>query len=166
VDTPPHDGEARALIEALQLAPHPEGGFFRETYRAPLVLPARQGERAASTAIYFLLPAGSLSALHRVCSDEVWHHYRGGAVDLHLIDEARAAHSVHRLGADVLGGERPQVVVPAGTWQAAVASGARAALCGCTVAPGFDFADFEMPPRAELLRRIPALASVIAMLTR
>jgi predicted cupin superfamily sugar epimerase len=160
------DDDARALVEALGLVPHPEGGFFRETYRSPLATRVRQGDRAASTAIYFLLPAGSLSALHRVRSDEVWHHYVGDPVDLHVIDEERGTHAVHRLGSDVLGGERPQVVVPAGQWQAAVAAGGRAALCGCTVAPGFDFADFEMPPRQDLLKRMPALAAIVERLTR
>ena len=157
--------EARAIIAALGLVPHPEGGFYRETYRAPLALRAPQGERAASTAIYFLLPASGLSALHRVRSDEVWHHYAGGAVAVHAIDEATRAHVVHRVGPDLVGGERPQLVGPAGTWQATVAPGPRWALCGCTVAPGFDFADFEMPTRDALTARMPELRAVIESLT-
>jgi predicted cupin superfamily sugar epimerase len=166
VNAPPVDRDARAIIDALALTPHPEGGFYRETYRAAATAPFPSGERAASTAIYFLLPAASLSALHRVRSDEVWHHYGGDPVELHVIDEADGTHAVHRLGPDVLAGERPQAVVPAGVWQAAVAVGPRWALCGCTVAPGFDFADFEMPSRAELVRRMPALAAAIEALTR
>lgn len=157
--------DARAVATALGLAPHPEGGFFRETFRAPLSIDAPQGPRAASTAIYFLLPAGSFSALHRVRSDEVWHHYDGDPVELYTTDDAGQARVV-RLGRDLARGDRPQVVVPAGVWQAAVPVGKRFALCGCTVAPGFEFADFEMPSRAELLRQFPALGELIERLTR
>jgi predicted cupin superfamily sugar epimerase len=157
--------EAMRLVEALGLRPHPEGGFYRETFRAPLVVGAPQGPRAASTAIYFLLPAGSFSALHRVRSDEVWHHYAGDPVELHTID-ARGAHAMRRLGDDLSAGEEPQVVVPAGVWQAAVPIGKRFALCGCTVAPGFDFADFEMPAREGLVEAMPHLRELIERLTR
>jgi predicted cupin superfamily sugar epimerase len=160
------DDDARALVDALGLAAHPEGGFYRETYRAAVSTPTPQGTRSASTAILYLLPGGTVSALHRVRSDEVWHHYAGDPVDLHVLDEAAGGHTVQRLGGDVLGGARPQRVVAAGLWQAAVAVGPRFALCGCTVAPGFDFADFEMPDRAELVRRMPALASIVEALTR
>jgi predicted cupin superfamily sugar epimerase len=162
------NADAARRIAQLALAPHPEGGFYRETYRSPLVLATPRGPRAAHTAIYFLLPAGVLSALHRVASDEAWHHYEGDPVDLHLIEgngaDARA--TVIALGHDHARGERPQHVVPAGVWQAAVPRGDRFALCGCTVAPGFDFADFELPPRAELLSRFPAHGSLVTSLTR
>jgi predicted cupin superfamily sugar epimerase len=157
--------EARALVEALGLTPHPEGGFYRETYRAPLSVGAPQGARAASTAIYFLLPAGTFSALHRVRSDEVWHHYDGDAVELHTID-AGGAYARTVLGGAIDRGERPQHVVPAGVWQAAVPLGARFALCGCTVAPGFDFADFEMPSREQLVAQFPQLRSLVERLAR
>jgi predicted cupin superfamily sugar epimerase len=157
--------DARAIIAALGLVAHPEGGFFRETFRASLVVGPPQRERSASTAIYFLLPAGTFSALHRVRSDEVWHHYDGDPIDLHTLDE-RGVHAVTRLGRDLLRGERPQHAVPAGVWQAAVPVGGRFALCGCTVAPGFDFADFEMPTRDALVARFPALRSVIEGVTR
>src|SRR5580698_273663 len=126
------DDDARAMIAALGLTAHREGGFFRETFRAPLVVGAPQGARAASTAIYFLLQAGEFSALHRVRSDEVWHHYDGDPVELYLLRED-GAHGVVRLGPDLARGERPQVVVPAGIWQAAIPVGSRFALCGCTV---------------------------------
>jgi predicted cupin superfamily sugar epimerase len=161
------DDEARRWVEALGLAPHPEGGLYAETFRAPAVVNARHGVRAASTAIYFLLPPGGLSALHRVRSDEVWHHYAGDALELHTIDaeEAGGAHRVVRLGKE-LPDERPQHVVSSGTWQAAVASARRFTLCGCTVAPGFDFADFEMPTRAELVARFPQHAEWVTRLTR
>jgi uncharacterized protein len=159
--------DAQRLVEALELRPHPEGGFYRETFRAALSLPRVFGEetRAASTAIYFLLPAGVFSALHRVRSDELWHHYDGDPVELHTIDEA-GSYKLLRLGKDLAAGEEPQRVVPAGVWQAAVPRGPRFALCGCTVAPGFDFADFEMPPRAALLARLPAHRELITRLTR
>jgi predicted cupin superfamily sugar epimerase len=159
--------DATRLIQSLDLAPHPEGGFFRETYRAPLVLSGlpHGGPRAAHTAIYFLLPAGAFSALHRVASDEVWHHYEGDPIDLHLIDD-HGLHTRIALGRDFAIGERPQHVVPAGIWQAAVPRGDRYALAGCTVAPGFDFADFTMPSRSELLAQFPQHAELVTRLTR
>lgn len=156
---------ARVIIEALGLSPHPEGGFFRETFRAPLAVEAPQGPRSASTAIYYLLAAGTFSALHRVRSDEVWHHYDGDPLELHLISEA-GVYEVTTLGRNIVRGERPQLVVPAGVWQAALPLGTRFALCGCTVAPGFDFADFEMPSRQDLANRLPALKSAIDRFTR
>lgn len=157
--------DARAVVQALGLTPHPEGGYYRETFRAALALAAPQGTRAAATAIYFLLPAGSFSALHRVRSDETWHHYDGDPVELYTIRDDGAAQVV-RLGNDLARGDRPQVVVPAGMWQAAVPVGDRFALCGCTVAPGFDFADFEMPSRAELVARFPESRELVERLTR
>jgi predicted cupin superfamily sugar epimerase len=155
------------MVRLLGLQPHPEGGFFRETFRAT----ARVGtgddrsERAASTAIYFLLPASTFSALHRVRSDEAWHHYDGDAVDLHTID-ASGEHAVARLGRNWGAGERPQIVVRAGVWQAAVPAGRGWSLCGCTVAPGFDFADLEIPSRGELVARFPRHRELIEKLTR
>ena len=158
--------DAAAIVATLGLAPHPEGGFFRETWRSTTLLHALpRGPRAASTAIYFLLPAGTFSAFHRVASDEAWHHYDGDAVDLHVITEA-AEHIHVKLGRDLAAGERPQYVVPAGAWQAAVPRGDRYALCGCTVAPGFDFRDFTMPTRAESLARFPMHAALVTKLTR
>jgi predicted cupin superfamily sugar epimerase len=157
--------DARAVVAALGLGPHPEGGYYRETYRAPLAVEAPQGLRAASTAIYFLLPARTFSALHRVRSDEVWHHYDGDPVELTMLREDGRTEIV-RLGRNLAHGDRPQVVVPAGVWQAAVPVGERFALCGCTVAPGFDFADFELPARAQLLERFPAVRELVERLTR
>jgi predicted cupin superfamily sugar epimerase len=161
--------DARKLVDTLGLTPHPEGGFFRETFRSELVLRGlpwvvHGGERNASTAIYFLLPAGVFSAFHRVTSDEAWHHYDGDPVELHTL--GASGHEVVRLGRDFDAGERPQHVVRGGAWQAAVTIGARYALCGCTVAPGFDFADFEMPSKDELVREYPEHAALIASLTR
>jgi uncharacterized protein len=157
--------DARAVVQALGLTPHPEGGYYRETFRAPLAVDAPQGTRAASTAIYFLLPAGTFSALHRVRSDEVWHHYDGDPVEVYTLREDGEAQVV-RLGPDLARGDRPQIVVPAGVWQAAVPVGERFALCGCTVAPGFDFADFELPSRAQLASRFPAVRELVERLTR
>ena len=157
--------DTKRVIAALDLAPHPEGGFYRETTRGAMRLDLPRGARATHTAIYFLLPSGAFSALHRVASDEVWHHYDGDPLELHTID-TDGAHATTLLGHDLAQGERPQHLVPAGVWQAAIPRGERFALCGCTVAPGFDFADFEMPPRAELLALFPAHAALVRRLTR
>jgi predicted cupin superfamily sugar epimerase len=166
-----------SLVELLQLSPHPEGGYFRETFRSTERVqrlghgspPAHS--RAAGTAIYFLLPADTFSAWHCVRSDEVWHHYDGAPVELHTIDPA-GVHAVGLLGRDLARGERPQHVVPAGWFQAArpfappQGIGSGYALCGCTVCPGFEFEDFEMPSRAELRRCFPHLGSIIDALAR
>ena len=155
------------VIEALGLAPHPEGGFFREMFRAPARVTATFAPvtRAASTAIYFLLRAGDYSAFHSVRSDEVWHYYLGATLELHTIDAA-GQHERVELGPNLLHGESPQWVVPANALQAARIIGDGFGLYGCTVAPGFDYADFRMPERSELVARFPALASLIESFTR
>jgi len=161
--------DADDVIRLLDLSPHPEGGFFRETFRAeplPFALPER-GARAASTAIYFLLRRGDFSAFHRVRSDEVWHHYFGAPLELHLLGDDGATR--HVLGSRLERGERPQAVAPAGVLQAArlaEPSEHDFSLVGCTVAPGFDFADFEMPPRAELVVTFPEHSELVEALTR
>ncbi len=159
--------DARAWVARLGLAPHPEGGFYREVVRSAAVVahPGHGQARAALTSIYFLLPPGAFSALHRVISDEIWVHLDGDPVALHQIDDG-GAHAVAQLGRDPDGGAVLQAVVLAGTWQAAVSIGEQGSLCACVVGPGFDFADFEMPPRADLIARFPALAGVVAKLTR
>jgi hypothetical protein len=127
---------AEDVIRLLGLAPHPEGGFYRETFRAA----GADGGRGASTAIYYLLREGEVSAWHRVHdADEVWHHYAGATLELLMPVETI------RLGSDLAAGERPQVVVPAGVWQTARTLGGWA-LAGCTVAPAFQFSSFEMAP--------------------
>ncbi len=132
---------AEEIVERLGLQPHPEGGFYRETFRAP----APDGGRGASTAIYYLLREGDVSAWHRVVdADEVWHHYAGTSLELILSADGQERRFV-RLGADLAAGERPQAVVPAGVWQAARPLGGWV-LVGCTVAPAFEFAGFEMAP--------------------
>lgn len=126
------------VVSLLGLKPHPEGGFYRETYRDP------GGGRGASTAIYYLLREGDSSAWHRVTdAAEVWHHYAGAPLEL-CLSEGRGR-KVVRLGSDLAAGEEPQAVVPAGVWQSARTLGGWV-LVGCTVAPGFDFASFEMAP--------------------
>ena len=132
---------ASAVIHLLGLRPHPEGGHFRETFRDH-----REGadDRAASTAIYYLLARGERSHWHRVDAAEVWHWYGGAALALHVAGGSPAA-SV-RLGPDLVTGERPQAIVPAGVWQAAESLGDWT-LVGCTVAPGFTFAGFEIAPK-------------------
>lgn len=159
-------------IQRLNLQPHPEGGYFRETYRAEESvggenLPARfGGARAFSTAIYFLLEAGQFSAFHRIKSDEVWHLYAGGPLEIIAITPDGAALS-ERLGVNLAQGEQPQRIVPAGHWFASrPAAGVPYALVGCTVAPGFDFSDFEMASRDDLLRLFPSQAELIGELTR
>ena len=124
------------VVRLLDLSPHPEGGWFRETWRHA---PPTAGERGAGTAIYYLLQAGERSHWHRVDAAEVWHFYAGDPLELAVADRR------HVLGADLAAGQRPQVVVPAGAWQAAVPLGAWA-LVGCTVSPAFDMAGFELAP--------------------
>ncbi len=103
--------DARAIVDALGLAAHPEGGFYRETFRAPLVVGAPQGPRAASTAIYYLLAAGSFSTFHRVRSDEAWHHYDGDALEGCTVIDDGGVHAVQRLGRELAREEQPQIVV-------------------------------------------------------
>ncbi len=134
------DPTADQVIAALDLAPHPEGGFYRETFRDDLVL--GQDGRAASTAIYFLLRRGEASRWHRVDAAEVWHWYGGSRLELAIKDRDRALMTV-TLGTNLTAGERPQAIVPAGAWQQSRSLGDYS-LVGCTVAPGFTFAGFEM----------------------
>jgi predicted cupin superfamily sugar epimerase len=162
---------AKRIIERFELQRHPEGGYFREVYRAGLTIdhPAIEGasdrRRSAGTFIYFMLTAGDFSAFHRVSgSDEIWHLYAGGPLELHLVDAA-GRHVARRLTTDPTAGE-PAAVVPADWWQAArLAPDSAWAFCGCTVTPGFDFRDFEMPAAEALLEAFPAHAELIRSLT-
>ncbi len=133
---------AADIIARLELKPHPEGGHYRETFRDARRDP---NGRALSTAIYFLLAGGERSHWHRVDAVEIWHYYAGSALTLQIANEGCAAHTV-RLGPDVAADERPQAIVPASAWQAAESTGDWT-LVGCTVAPGFEFANFELAPK-------------------
>ena len=157
-------------IRKLRLEPHPEGGYYRQTYRADLVLEGlpRQfsGPRAASTAIYFLLEGENFSAFHRLRSDEVWHFYLGATVTVHVI-EAEGRYTQVQLGSDPEAGGVLQAVVKAGCWFASqMKDGKSFALVGCTVAPGFDFEDFELAERDRLVELYPQHRDVITNLTR
>jgi len=162
---------AQQWIDRLNLQPHPEGGWYRQTYRAPLMLPHAAlpgftGDRAASTAIYFLLAGDQFSALHRLRSDEVWHFYAGSGLVVHVI-EPDERYSELLLGSDAASGEEFQAVVPAGCWfGSSLRQPNTYALVGCTVAPGFDFADFEMANRDALTAQFPQHRHIIERLTR
>ena len=132
---------ATDIIKHLDLQPHPEGGHFRETYRDPVLI---DDTRAASTAIYFLLQAGEVSRWHRVDAAEMWHWYAGAPLCLAIVDEHKQPLNIE-LGNDLIGGEVPQAVVPKLAWQQASSRGDWT-LVGCTVAPAFEFAGFEMAP--------------------
>lgn len=158
-------------IDHFGLEPHPEGGYFKETYRASEriaahALPDRfAGERAFSTAIYFMLTAGNFSAFHRIAADEGWHFYTGRPVRVHLLDD-QGYRSID-MGDDPEAGQVFQAVIPGKTWFASeVIADEGYGLVGCTVAPGFDFEDFEMARREELLEAYPQYAEVITRLTR
>lgn len=131
---------AAAVVELLGLTRHPEGGWYTETFRD-----AQAGERGHSTAIYYLLANGERSHWHRVNdATEIWHWHGGAPLQLRLSADGKTV-TEHRLGIDLVSGERPQCIVPAGCWQSAQSLGAWT-LVGCTVAPGFEFAGFEMAP--------------------
>lgn len=158
-------------IRRLDLQPHPEGGYYRQTYQATDTLPATalperySGARAVSTAIYFLLREHDVSHLHCLASDEVWHHYAGAPLLVHVID-TEGQHRAHVLGKDLADGALPQLVVPRGAWFGAELQQPEGfALVGNTVAPGFDFEDFELAERDALRARFPQHAAVIERLT-
>ena len=163
---------AEEIIKHLQLQPHPkEGGFFRETFRssesfAASALPPRyQGSRAASTAIYYLLTPNTYSALHRLQTDETFHFYLGDSIRMLQLHPDGSTETIV-LGPDVMGGQQLQVVVPRGVWQGSLLEpGGAFALLGCTVAPGFEYADYESGDRQTLLTRYPAAADWIRRLT-
>jgi uncharacterized protein len=131
--------EASTIIARLELKPHPEGGYYRETFRDARA--DAQG-RACSTAIYYLLSRGDRSHWHRIDAVEVWHYYSGAALTLKIANEGCAPHTI-TLGPDVAAGERPQAIVPEGAWQSAESTGDWT-LVGCTVSPAFEFAKFEL----------------------
>lgn len=155
-------------IERLGLEPHPEGGYFKETYRSAESAEFTDfpSERNVSTGIYFLLTAGNFSAFHRIKSDEMWHYYAGDALSIYVIKQNGGVSEI-KLGLDLEKGQVPQAVVPAHSWFASkMQEGGEYGLVGCTVAPGFDFEDFEMADRHELITEYPQHKPLITSLTR
>lgn len=159
------------LVQNLKMQPHPEGGFFAETYRSelrtdvPWTTDPSNPQRNICTGIYFLIPAGQFSAFHRIQSDEMWHHYEGDSVRIHEIGGQGARATVVGPAADPL---RYQYVVPAGQWFASECEPGEFGYClvGCTVSPGFDFSDFELARRQELMGSYPEHGALIERLTR
>lgn len=163
--------DAAYWIKQLALTDHVEGGAFREIYRSSLQFPANalppgfEAPRAASTSIYFLLQEGQFSAFHRIKSDEIWHFYYGDPLVVYEL-EPDGRLKEHLLGNDPDKGQQFQCVVKAGNWFASrVQPGSQYSLVGCTVAPGFDFADFELADRTVLSKEFPAHRDLIGSLT-
>lgn len=161
---------AEYWVNKLALQPHPEGGFYRETYRSAETIPHSglpprfNDQRSFSTAIYYLLRAQDRSIFHRIQSDELWHFYAGDALAVYAIIDGDL--TMFRLGPNPEEGDALQIVIPANTWFGAkVLSPGAFTLAGCTVSPGFDFADFETASRPTLLRQYPQLTEVITLLT-
>jgi len=160
------------LITVLKLEPHPEGGFFRETYRSKEEIPEKYlaekyvGSRNYSTCIYFLLTSDDFSAFHKINQDEIWHFYFGAPIRLHIITQD-GRYSNQLIGADIPGGQTPQFVVTGGSWFAAEVEQENAyALVGCTVSPGFSFHDFTLASRSALIKMFPENKDIINRLTR
>ncbi|GAA4373350.1 cupin domain-containing protein [Hymenobacter koreensis] len=154
------------IIRLLQLVPHPEGGYYRETYRSSQTIGAAGSEtRNVSTAIYYLLEGQDKSHFHRIKSDELWFFHQGQPLEIILLLDGQA--TIVTLGNDFAAAEVPQATIPANTWFAArVKHGTGYALVSCTVAPGFDFADFELANREGLTVEFPQLAGLVGELTR
>ena len=163
---------AAQLIQQYHLQPHPEGGWYKETYKSTELLPVAAlpqrftGERSFSTAIYFLLELGNFSAFHKIKSDECWHFYAGDSLAVYIID-LQGELSIIELGNDINNGQVFQYVVPANCWFASRPA-AESSFCfvGCTVAPGFDFEDFELAAADELSKLYPQHRDIIHELCR
>jgi predicted cupin superfamily sugar epimerase len=163
---------AKEYVEKLALLSHPEGGFYKETYRSAATIDGTifnatmKGERNISTAIYFLLEQGNFSAFHKIKSDECWHFYAGNTLWVHVINQEGILITI-KLGPNINEGEVFQFVVPANCWFASeTAPHGKFSLVGCSVAPGFDFADFELAKAAELSRQFPQHKTLIERLCR
>lgn len=161
------------LISELKLIPHPEGGFYKEVYRSNGVLPQAalgnqfDGDRNFCTSIFFLLTGTNFSAFHRLKQDEIWHFYKGSSLYVHEISPD-GQYTKHVLGLDIQKGQIPQLVIPAGSWFGSEVSSKNAddfSFVGCTVAPGFDFSDFDLPSRVGLIKLFPQHSSIIHHLT-
>jgi hypothetical protein len=158
------------IIKRLKLEPHPEGGYFKETYRSAGEINQLnanyQGKRNYSTCIYYLLTSDAFSAFHRIKQDEIWHFYDGSPVNLHQISPDGSYSSII-IGRDIDKGQQPQFVVKGGIWFAAtVVNENDFSLVGCTVSPGFDFRDFEIADRSKLVINHPKHIKIITELTR
>lgn len=157
---------ADEIKKLLNLAPHPEGGFYRQTYVSDERVGLARGARALGTAIYYLLEPGTFSEMHVLTSDEVFHFYLGDPVEMLQLWPSSES-KVVTLGSDLAAGQEPQLTVPAGVWQGTrLVEGGKVALLGCTVAPGFDFADYQGGSYQELAEQWPAEAERIRALTR
>jgi predicted cupin superfamily sugar epimerase len=154
--------DIQRLVDQLQLQPHIEGGFYRETYRSKESINNAQGqERHLSTLIYFLLPSGRYSKFHKIASDEIWLYQQGAPVAIHLLLED-GTHKIEVLGQDISNGQQLQVIIPAGTLFGAEVVGENTfALSACMVSPGFDFADFQLLEKDELIKMFPQHTSII-----
>lgn len=162
------NNKADTWIKKLDLEPHPEGGYYKETYRSDVSssFDGFDGFRNASTAIYFMLMKGNFSAYHRIRSDEMWHFYDGDPVSIFVLDKEGMLKEI-KLGLDTERGEFPQALIEAGSWFAStVVAGGDYSLVGCTVSPGFDFQDFEIANREELLNSFPQHRNSIFDFTR
>ncbi|MFY0601371.1 MAG: cupin domain-containing protein [Cyclobacteriaceae bacterium] len=160
------------IIKKLDLKPHPEGGYYKETYRSKGVInlgslgKAYGSDRHYSTCIYFLLTSGNFSAFHKIKQDEIWHFYDGAPVELHTISE-NGDHAKFIIGRDLSSGQIPQLVVPGNAWFASkVLVPNSYSLVGCTVAPGFDFDDFVLASRSELIQQFPTHEKLISTFTK
>lgn len=164
---PLHELNKEELIARFGMLPHPEGGYYVETHRSSMNISTPHGERSASTGILFLLGRTDVSHLHRIKSEEMWHYYAGGSIVIfELVEETKSFRSTI-LGPNVLDGEVIQYVVPPNTWFGSYVHDQSAAysLVGCTVAPGFDFEDFELAKREDLIAEFPNALDPINRLT-
>lgn len=164
--------EIQKIVETLKLQPHPEGGYYKETYRSidsipnSVLGPSFSGSRNYCTAIYFLLTSDNFSAFHRIKQDEIWHYYSGSSLYVHVITTDNE-YKKYSVGMQLEEGELPQLMVPAGCWFASsVKNKDDYSLVGCTVAPGFDFKDFVLADRNKLVDQYPDHQDVIKQFTR
>ena len=163
--------KSKEIIEKFKLEAHPEGGYFYENYRSsgkvhsPDLWDGAEGFRNYSTGIYFLLDKNQFSAFHRIKQDEIWHFYAGSTLLLHMINKD-GNYKLIKIGNNIKDGQFFQYVVPAGTWFSSEVEDKNSfSFCGCTVSPGFDFRDFEMPKRKKLLSKFPNQQKIISRLT-
>jgi predicted cupin superfamily sugar epimerase len=163
---------ASGIINFYGLQPHPEGGYYKQTYRSEVLIDSGalpdsfSGQRPISTAIYFLLPAGNFAAFHRIKSDELWHFYSGVSLHIHVIHQD-GFYELLKLGSDIENGQSHQHKVPAGVWFASEPSSTEGfSFVGCTVSPGFDFNDFELATSDQLIAEYPHLEEIVSRLCR